>query len=76
MHLVPIIDRYKLDGAALTEASAVRDLLTDVIHYCHAHELDFARLVHDALDVAQEEEEEILAGDFPYPPDYILGGNE
>jgi hypothetical protein len=42
--LAPAIEQYKADGVG--EQSAIRDLLTDIRHYCDAKRLDF----HTALD--------------------------
>lgn len=35
--------------------SAVRDLLTDIIHFCELHNLDFDKSCRAAKDVAAEE---------------------
>jgi len=41
--------KYYLNGAALENNLAVRDLLADVKHYCDAHTIDF----YAELDAAQ-----------------------
>lgn len=52
--LVSLLDRYK-DSLGTTSHGAVRDLLTEIVHYCRKHGIEFEDRVSAALDVAEEE---------------------
>ena len=57
MHLLEkTIDKYGTAGDTCTE-SAIRDLLTDLRHYCDQHEIDFDYSLEGSLDVYLEEQE-------------------
>jgi hypothetical protein len=57
MHLLETtIDKYGMAGETSTE-SAIRDLLTDLRHYCDQHEIDFDYSLEGSLDVYLEEQE-------------------
>ena len=57
MHLLETtIDKYTTAGDTCTE-SAIRDLLTDLRHYCDQHEIDFNDRLEGSLDVYLEEQE-------------------
>jgi hypothetical protein len=57
MHLLETtIDKYGAAGETSTE-SAIRDLLTDLRHYCDQHEIDFDDSLEGSLDVYLEEQE-------------------
>ena len=50
------IENYGTAGETSTE-SAIRDLLTDLRHYCDQHEIDFDDSLEGSLDVYLEEQE-------------------
>jgi hypothetical protein len=51
MHLLEAtIEKYGTAGETSTE-SAIRDLLTDLRHYCDQHEIDFENGLEGSLDV-------------------------
>ena len=50
------IEKYGTAGEMSTE-SAIRDLLTDLRHYCDEHEIDFDDSLGGSLDVYLEEQE-------------------
>jgi hypothetical protein len=54
------IDKYGTAGDTCTEF-AIRDLLTDLRHYCDQHEIDFDDRLEGSLDVYLEEKDS--AGD-------------
>ena len=57
MHLlVATIEKYGTAGETSTE-SAIRDLLTDLRHYCDHHEIAFEDCLDGSLDVYVEEQE-------------------
>ena len=57
MHLLETtIDKYGTAGDTCAEA-AIRDLLTDLRHYCDQHEIDFDYSLEGSLDVYLEEQE-------------------
>jgi hypothetical protein len=57
MHLLEAtIEKYGTAGETSTE-SAIRDLLTDLRHYCDQHEIDFDDSLEGSLDVYLEEQE-------------------
>jgi len=57
MHVLEAtIDKYGTAGETSTE-SAIRDLLTDLRHYCDQHEIDFDDSLEGSLDVYLEEQE-------------------
>jgi len=57
MHLLEkTIDKYGMAGDTCTEF-AIRDLLTDLRHYCDEHEIDFDDRLEGSLDVYLEEQE-------------------
>ena len=57
MHLLETtIDKYGTTGDTCTE-SAIRDLLTDLRHYCDQHEIGFEDCLELSLDVYLEEQE-------------------
>ena len=57
MHVLEkTIDKYGTAGDTCTE-SAIRDLLTDLRHYCDQHEIDFDYSLEGSLDVYLEEQE-------------------
>ena len=57
MHLLEAtIDKYGTAGETSTE-SAIRDLLTDLRHYCDHHEIAFEDCLEGSLDVYVEEQE-------------------
>lgn len=59
MHLLEAtIDKYGTAGETSTE-SAIRDLLTDLRHYCDQHEIDFEGCLEGSLDVYLEEQESV-----------------
>jgi len=57
MHLLETaIEKYATAGETSTEA-AIRDLLTDLRHYCDEHEIDFDDRLEGSLDVYLEEQD-------------------
>ena len=57
MHLLETtIDKYGTAGDTCTEV-AIRDLLTDLRHYCDQHEIDFDYSLEGSLDIYLEEQE-------------------
>ena len=50
------IDKYGTAGETSTE-SGIRNLLTDLRHYCDQHEIDFDDSLEGSLDVYLEEQE-------------------
>ena len=54
--LVATIEKYGTAGETSTE-SAIRDLLTDLRHFCDQREIDFEDCLEGSLDVYLEEEE-------------------
>ena len=57
MHVLEAtIEKYGTAGETSTE-SALRDLLTDLRHYCDQHEIDFEDCLEGSLDVYLEEQE-------------------
>jgi hypothetical protein len=50
------IEKYGTAGDTCTEF-AIRDLLTDLLHYCDQHEIDFDDSLEGSLDVYLEEQE-------------------
>ena len=57
MHLLEAtIEKYGTAGETSTE-SAIRDLLTDLRHYCDHHEIAFEDCLDGSLDVYMEEQE-------------------
>ncbi len=50
------IEKYGAAGETSTE-SAIRDLLTDLRHYCDQHQVDFDDRLEGSLDVYLEEKE-------------------
>jgi hypothetical protein len=50
------IEKYGAAGEASTE-SAIRDLLTDLRHYCDQKQIDFDDSLEGSLDVYLEEQE-------------------
>ena len=57
MHVLEAtIEHYGTAGETSTE-SAIRDLLTDLRHYCDQHEIDFDDSLEGSLDVYLEEQE-------------------
>jgi hypothetical protein len=57
MHLLEAtIEKYGTAGETSTE-SAIRDLLTDLRHYCDHHEIAFEDCLDGSLDVYVEEQE-------------------
>ena len=54
--LAPIVQRYETEGA--TKQAAIRDLLTDIRHYCEAKRLDFYAAVDGSYDVYCDERQE------------------
>ena len=50
------IEKYGTAGDTCTEF-AIRDLLTDLRHYCDQHEIDFDDSLEGSLDVYLEEQE-------------------
>ena len=57
MHLLEAtIEKYGTAGETSTE-SAIRDLLTDLRHFCDQREIDFEDCLEGSLDVYLEEEE-------------------
>ena len=57
MHLLETtIEKYGTAGETSTE-SAIRDLLTDLRHFCDQHEIDFEDCLEGSLDVYLEEQE-------------------
>jgi len=57
MHrLETTIEKYGTTGETSTE-SAIRDLLTDLRHYCDRHEIAFEDCLEGSLDVYLEEQE-------------------
>src|ERR1022692_4325849 len=57
MHLLEkTIDKYGTAGDTCTEF-AIRDLLTDLRHFCDQHEVDFDVSLEGSLDVYLEEQE-------------------
>jgi hypothetical protein len=52
------IEKYGTPGDTGTE-SAIRDLLTDLRHYCDEHEIDFEDRLEGSLDVYLEEQESV-----------------
>jgi hypothetical protein len=50
------IEKYGTAGETSTE-SAIRDLLTDLRHFCDQREIDFEDCLEGSLDVYLEEEE-------------------
>ena len=51
--LTAVIERYEADG--VSKQAAVRDLLTDLRHYCQAKRLDFYQALDGSYDVYSEE---------------------
>ena len=47
------------DLAGTTLRGAIRDVLTEVAHVCHRHDIDFDERVDAAAEVAAEEMEEV-----------------
>lgn len=56
--LAPVVKQYEADGAS--EEAAVRDLLTDIRHYCQAKRLDFYQALDGSYDVYCDERQEDL----------------
>lgn len=57
MHLLEAtIDKYGTAGETSTE-SAIRDLLTDLRHYCDQHEIDFDYSLEGSREKYLEEQE-------------------
>ena len=57
MHVLEAtIEKYGTAGETSTE-SAIRDLLTDLRHYCDHHEIAFEDCLDGSLDVYVEEQE-------------------
>jgi hypothetical protein len=54
--LIATIEKYGTGGETSTE-SAIRDLLTDLRHYCDEHEIDFDDRLEGSLDVYLDEQE-------------------
>jgi hypothetical protein len=52
---VIILDYMNKDG--INNSSAVRDLLTDVMHFCENQNIDFFERVQSAIDVFKEEQD-------------------
>lgn len=52
---VIILDYMNKDG--VNNSSAVRDLLTDVMHFCENQNIDFFEQVQSAIDVFKEEQD-------------------
>lgn len=50
-----IIEENETFDKASNEGDALRDLLTDILHYCRSHDISFERKLRAAWDVAQEE---------------------
>ena len=50
------IEKYGAAGETSTEF-AIRDLLTDLRHFCDQHEIDFDDRLEGSLDVYLEEQE-------------------
>ena len=58
MHVLEsAIEKYATDCETTTE-SAVRDLLTDLRHYCDQHEIDFDDRLEGSLEVYLEEQDD------------------
>lgn len=58
--LAPVMKEYEADGVG--KQSAIRDLLTDIRHYCEAKGLDFCAALDGSYDVYCDERYE---DDFP-----------
>jgi hypothetical protein len=59
MHLLEsAIEQYGMAGDTCAEF-AIRDLLTDLRHYCDQHEIDFDDRLEGSLDVYLEEQERV-----------------
>ena len=57
MHLlIATLEKYGTGGETSTE-SAIRDLLTDLRHYCDQREIDFEDCLEGSLDAYVEEQE-------------------
>ena len=52
--VTPVVKKYqKIDGT--TEKSAVRDILTDLLHFCEKNDIDFSDCLKNANEVFDQE---------------------
>ena len=51
------IGAYIKTGGGITKASAVRDVLSDLRHYCELNDVDFDEQLDSSLDLYLEERE-------------------
>jgi len=54
--LITLILRYKDEGSPDNRA-AVRDILTDILHYCDEEAIDFPEILDSATEVYNEEKD-------------------
>ncbi len=52
--ITPVVNKYKKSDGT-DDQSAVRDILTDLLHFCEKNNLDFNKLVEHAMEVFDQE---------------------